>query len=345
MKKKTEKIEKVFIFGAGAFGQAIAFVLAKKAKKIFLLSRREKLPPLRKELQKCQNVQFLEWNRWVQEISEDQSKIKNMLLIFAVPMSELENILKQEKKEILKSLKYKVKIISLIKGIRGTKKETFLVDKVFETYFSYEYKGSFFFLSGPSFAEEIFQKCVTLVMIAGINLKKSYEISKIFQRSWFKAVATTDIKGILASGALKNILAIGSGILEGLGHYHNSKSILVTEGLKEMSLIGEKLGGQEKTFYGPAGLGDLLLTINGDLSRNKNFGKTIAKNFLEKNPVKISILYKNLNQLVEGYETTRAIFLFLKRKKLKAPIFESIYRVLYKNSSPQKEISALMVRL
>jgi glycerol-3-phosphate dehydrogenase (NAD(P)+) len=141
---------------------------------------------------------------------------------------------------------------------------------------------------------------------------------------------------VLLGGALKNVLAIAGGIIEGLGFNHNTRAAMITRGIAEMLRFGIVYNARPETFYGLSGMGDLILTTTGELSRNKTFGFDIAKG---KSPEEI---IKSQRTVVEGYKTTKAAFLVAQKYDIRATIFTACYDVLYKNMSTQEVIRRLM---
>jgi glycerol-3-phosphate dehydrogenase (NAD(P)+) len=154
---------------------------------------------------------------------------------------------------------------------------------------------------------------------------------------FFKALPTTDVKGVLLGGSLKNVIAIAGGIMEGLGYNHNTRAALITRGITEMLRFGSFFGARPETFYGLSGMGDLILTTTGELSRNKSFGIEIAKGR------KAEEIIKSTKSVVEGYKTTKAAYLLANKMKIRARIFSGIYEVLYNNHNPAEVIQGLMM--
>jgi glycerol-3-phosphate dehydrogenase (NAD(P)+) len=165
------------------------------------------------------------------------------------------------------------------------------------------------------------------------NLIKTCEM---LGTDFFKAIPTTDVAGVLLGGSLKNVIAIAGGIMEGLGYNHNTRAALITRGIVEMLRFGVVLGARPETFYGPSGMGDLILTTTGELSRNKSFGLEISKG---KKPEEIIASSKSV---VEGYRTTKAAFLLAQKMNIRARIFSGLYHVLYQGADPKAVVGELM---
>ncbi len=158
----------------------------------------------------------------------------------------------------------------------------------------------------------------------------------MMQTDYFKVFATYDVKGLLLGGALKNPLAIAAGIAEGLGYNHNTRAALITHGIVEMLRFGKVFNARPETFYGLSGMGDLILTTTGGLSRNKQFGMEIAKGRKPKE------IIESQRSTVEGYRTTMAAYKLAKQYDIHTRLINGLYEVLYNNVSPKAVIKELM---
>ena len=206
---------------------------------------------------------------------------------------------------------------------------------MFNHHFS-QYHDYITYLSGPSFAKEILDKQVTIVSLAGKNPKVLLNTSEMLQTEYFKAFPTYDIKGVLLGGALKNILAIAGGILEGMGYNHNTRAAMITRGITEMLRFGKVFNARPETFYSFSGMGDLILTTTSSLSRNKTFGLEIAKGR------KPSEIIASQRSVVEGYKTTKAAHQLAQEYHIRTRLFDGIYQILYNDVAPQEVIKKLM---
>jgi glycerol-3-phosphate dehydrogenase (NAD(P)+) len=158
----------------------------------------------------------------------------------------------------------------------------------------------------------------------------------MLNNDYFKVFLSYDVKGVLLGGALKNVLAIAGGIGEGLGFNHNTRAAMITRGIHEMLRFGKVFNARPETFYGLSGMGDLILTTTGDLSRNRAFGIEIAKGR------KAQDIIKSQRYVVEGYKTTLAAFRLSERYDIRSRIFNGLYQVLYKDVSPKDLIDQMM---
>jgi glycerol-3-phosphate dehydrogenase (NAD(P)+) len=226
-----------------------------------------------------------------------------------------------------------IPFLSLAKGIDPNTLE--LPDDLFLNFFP-DFQDQLVFLSGPSFAKEIMDGQITLVSCAGRSKRNLELISKMFETDYFKIYPTYDIKGVLLGGALKNILAIASGVIQGLGYNHNTRAAMVTRGIAEMLRFGIVFNARPETFYGLSGMGDLILTTTGQMSRNKQFGLEIAKG---RKPLEI---IESKRTSVEGYKTTQAAHFLTEKYDIRARIFNGVYQTLYLNKAPQDVIGEIM---
>ncbi len=198
-------------------------------------------------------------------------------------------------------------------------------------------RAEYFVLSGPSFAREVVCGKPTAVVLAGFNSRLGKELQNALNLPKFRIYWNDDVKGVELGGALKNVMAIAVGICDGMEMGLNARSALITRGLKEMAFLGEKLGAKRETFYGLSGLGDLVLTATGDLSRNRRFGLAIGRG------KKIPQALREIGT-VEGYHTVKAVFNLSQKLDLELPITETVYRVLYENLPLEKAMKNLLNR-
>ena len=193
-------------------------------------------------------------------------------------------------------------------------------------------------LSGPSFALEVFQRQPTAVVAAATDHGVAQRAQRVCSTSYFRVYSHTDVVGVELAGALKNVIALAAGILEGLGLGFNTRAALITRGLAEITRLGVTLGAQPLTFAGLAGMGDLILTATGALSRNRTLGVALGQG-------------KTLEQalagkpaVVEGVNTTRTAVALGERHGVELPIAREVANILFKNKAPRQAISDLMER-
>lgn len=193
-------------------------------------------------------------------------------------------------------------------------------------------------LSGPSFAKEVIRKFPTAVTLAMHNLDTGLLLQEIFNTNYFRVYTHTDVIGVELGGALKNVVAIASGISDGLGLGYNARAALITRGIAEMMRLGECMGADKRTFSGLSGLGDLVLTCTGPLSRNYSVGLKLGEG------MKLSDILASTKSVAEGVATALSAFELSKRHDVEMPIVEQVYRVLYEDKDPAEAVHALMNR-
>jgi glycerol-3-phosphate dehydrogenase (NAD(P)+) len=193
-------------------------------------------------------------------------------------------------------------------------------------------------LSGPTFAKEVGAGLPTAMTIASPDEEFARELALVLSGPSFRAYTQTDIMGVEVGGAVKNVIAIGSGIADGMGFGANTRVALIARGLAEMMRLGVKLGALRETFMGLAGLGDLVLTCTDDQSRNRRFGMALGRG---ESPASAQ---SAIHQVVEGVSAARAVYDVSQRLKVDMPICREIYKIMYENKPVRAAVQALMGR-
>jgi glycerol-3-phosphate dehydrogenase (NAD(P)+) len=193
-------------------------------------------------------------------------------------------------------------------------------------------------LSGPSFAAEVIQCQPTAVVVASSDAAAAAVVQRAFSSPYFRAYTHTDVIGVELGGALKNVMAVATGIAEGLGLGFNARAALITRGLAEMTRLGLALGAEQSTFAGLAGMGDLVLTCTGSLSRNRAVGLELGKGR------KLDDVLSETETVAEGVVTAQSARELAGRAGVEMPIVDTVNRVLFEGQSARGAISALMTR-
>ncbi|WP_129781316.1 NAD(P)H-dependent glycerol-3-phosphate dehydrogenase [Peristeroidobacter soli] len=193
-------------------------------------------------------------------------------------------------------------------------------------------------ISGPTFAKEVGAGLPTAMTIAASDAAFAAELAQRFSGQNFRAYTSTDITGVEVGGAIKNVMAIGAGISDGLGFGANTRIALIARGLVEMTRLGVALGAKKETFMGLAGLGDLVLTCTDNQSRNRRFGLALASG------EKVDAAQKTIGQVVEGVLAANAVRTVAQRAGVEMPICEQVYRVVYEGVAPKDAVKELMSR-
>lgn len=193
-------------------------------------------------------------------------------------------------------------------------------------------------LSGPTFAREVGDGLPTAMTIAGNDAAFAAELATALSGAEFRVYTSTDMLGVEVGGAVKNVLAIGAGISDGLGFGANTRIALINRGLAEMTRLGVALGAQPETFMGLAGMGDLVLTCTDNLSRNRRMGLALASG------KSVDEAQDEIQQVVEGVLAAKAVREVALKNDVEMPICHQIYRILYEGASPRDAVGALMSR-
>ncbi len=230
-----------------------------------------------------------------------------------------------------------VPLVSASKGIEVSTLKT--ADGIFEDLMGEGVQGRWACLSGPSFAREVAQGLPTAVTVAAWSDSVAQHVAQVFMTSRFRVYTHDDVVGVELGGALKNVIAIAAGICEGMGLGNNARAALITRGLAEMSRLGVAMGARPLTFLGLSGMGDLVLTCTGDLSRNKTVGFRIGKG------EKPQDIMKGMSMVAEGVPTAAAVVSLAGRLGVEMPISTEVYRILYENKNPAEALGGLMERV
>jgi glycerol-3-phosphate dehydrogenase (NAD(P)+) len=193
-------------------------------------------------------------------------------------------------------------------------------------------------LSGPSFAHDVVRKIPTAVVIASEDQASAAVVQETLATPYFRTYTSQDVIGVEIGGALKNVIAVASGMVEGLGMGHNTRAALITRGLAEMMRLGACLGANPLTFSGLSGIGDLVLTCTSTLSRNYSVGLAIGRGET------LESILSGMNMVAEGVYTTRSAYALSVSRGIEMPIVTEIYRILFEGKDPRQAVKALMAR-
>jgi glycerol-3-phosphate dehydrogenase (NAD(P)+) len=322
------------VIGAGSWGSAFALHLGRLNIKTNLWIREVSI--FKDIIRTKQNQTFLpgyEFPETVRFYSDIHETVLNTDIIFvAVPSRYCRNIYLR----LAPLLKSKNIVVSLTKGIEeGSLKR---MSEVMEEVFSSASAKHIAVLSGPSFAREVAKKHPTAVVVASKDLSVAKKIQSFVSSLFFRAYSSDDIIGVELAAACKNVIAIATGISDSLGFGSNSMAGLVTRGLAEMTRLGIKLGARMETYAGLAGIGDLVLTCTGKLSRNRHVGTALGKG------KPIDEIVAGMKMIAEGISTTQSIHQLAQKEGIEMPICEQVYEILYEDKNPGEAFHSLMSR-
>ncbi|EFI34628.1 Glycerol-3-phosphate dehydrogenase (NAD(P)(+)) [Desulfonatronospira thiodismutans ASO3-1] len=201
-----------------------------------------------------------------------------------------------------------------------------------------EKKPRYAIISGPSFAGEVSRKLPTAVSLGCRDQELGRRVRDVLSTDFFRVYDNPDYKGVELGGALKNIMAIAAGISDGLEFGHDARAALITRGLVEMARLGVALGGRERTFMGLSGMGDLVLTCTGDLSRNRQVGLKLGRGMT------LDEIVEGSRMVAEGVKTTESVWHLARKMRVDMPITEQVYQVLFQGKDPRTGVQDLMTR-
>jgi glycerol-3-phosphate dehydrogenase (NAD(P)+) len=324
--------KRITIIGGGSWGTAIASLLSDNNHQVLIYLRDKKL----KEIinQENYNPVYFPEVKLSAAISATTDLEKALsfgeIIFLTIPTYATRTIMEQMKP-------YLKKEHILVSTAKGFEESSFLMNsEIIKEYTS----NPVIVLSGPTHAEEVIKGLPSAVVVASDNLKMAQLIQDLMMSPYFRVYTNPDVVGVETGGAIKNVIAVASGITDGLGYGDNSRAALITRGLHEMSRLGQKLGGKLLTFAGLAGMGDLVVTCTSMYSRNRRLGIKIGQG------LKLNEALKEINQAVEGVRTTRAIYNWCQNfaPELELPITNQTYQVLFNDKNPYQAVEDLMLR-
>jgi glycerol-3-phosphate dehydrogenase (NAD(P)+) len=328
----SPEIKSIAVIGAGSWGTTLAQLLAEKGQDVRLWVRE---PEICEGLKRDRiNHTFLPGVRlssrvhFTQEYSEALNDAGLVLMV--VPSHGFRQVLRDLKpywppRAILASATKGMEIDSLL-SMEGVVREEMGAEAPYAV------------LAGPSFAREVAQKQPTAVTIASRQRDLAHSLQRVFSAPYFRVYTSHDVTGAELGGALKNIFAIGTGILTGMGLGDNPRAALITRGLAEMVRLGARVGANPMTLTGLAGLGDLILTCTGSQSRNFQVGVKLGQGIL------LDQILISMAMVAEGIKTSRAVYALAKRLGVEMPLVTASYKILYEGLAPKEAIKKLMAR-
>lgn len=323
---------KVAIIGTTTWGVTLALVLARKGISVSLWARTEDEASrlLRDETRpvRLNGIDFPEQVSVTSSIEEAMDKVRAVILV--VPSQTMRQNIGQVRAHLTDS----VLVVSASKGLEietGKRMSQVIIEEIDPVF-----RPNVCVLSGPNLYAEVLRGLPAVSVIAGFQDAVARKAQKLLNAPNFCVYINSDVIGVELGGALKNIIALGAGMIDGLGYGDNAKAALITRGLTEISALGVALGASPLTFSGLAGLGDLIATCASPLSRNHYVGNELAKG----RP--LQVILASMDSVAEGVTTTVAAWQLAKDLGLEMPITEKIYQVLYDNYDPSEVIANLL---
>ena len=324
-------MKKVSVIGAGSWGSALAVLLANNGHEVTLWTHDpheiEMLSTKREQQEKLPGVKLPD--NIAIEADLETALTDEDVVVMAVPSPVVRTVAKQ----MSPFVKDGQIIVNVAKGIEDVTYKT-LSDIIEEEIPNAEVCV----LSGPSHAEEVGIGIPTTVVIGAKNKKTAEMLHEVFMNKVFRVYTSSDIIGIELGGALKNVIALAAGTVDGLGYGDNTKAALMTRGIAELTRLGEAMGGKPETFSGLTGVGDLIVTCTSVHSRNRKAGYLMGKGMTADEAM------KEVKMVVEGVYSAKAALGLAKKCNVSVPIVEAVNRVLFENADPKEEVSNLLLR-
>jgi glycerol-3-phosphate dehydrogenase (NAD(P)+) len=324
----------VAVLGAGSWGTALAKMAADSGKEVRLWARRdEQAAAIEGQRENRTYLPGASLPATLRATSDLESALRGADLVLCVVPSHGVRALLEENAARFPS---GAPIVAAIKGIENDSLRT--VSEIFEEHLPRAQHASLAYLGGPSFAREVAQGTPTAVNVAGHEEDTTRRAQELLSTDRFRVYTTDDVIGVELAGALKNVIAIAAGIADGLGFGHNTRAALITRGLAEMSRLAVARGANPLTLAGLAGMGDLVLTCCGDLSRNRTVGLELGRG------KKLAEVLAGMKMVAEGVRTSKSAHELALREGVEMPIVTQVYRVLYEDEPPKDAVLSLMTR-
>ena len=325
---------RIAVLGAGSWGTTLAILLSENNHDVSLWTYRPEQAALIIETR--ENPAFLPGIKIPQQISIltdiQEAAYKKDIIVSAVPSQFLRSVIQQiAHHELSQTI-----IVNVAKGIENHSLLT--MSEVMLDVFEHEKKGNLAILSGPSHAEEVIQRMPTAVVSASFNMRTARIVAAAFSTPYFRVYINDDIRGVELGGALKNVIAVGAGVVDGAGFGDNTKAAIMTRGIAEMTRLGVKMGALPRTFAGLTGVGDLIVTCMSKHSRNRYVGEQVGKGR------RLDDVLKEMVMVAEGVATCQSSVDLAKKHSIEMAIFSEVHKILYEGKNPHLATEDLMTR-
>jgi glycerol-3-phosphate dehydrogenase (NAD(P)+) len=325
---------KIAVIGAGSWGTALAYALSYCGHAITLWAYEPEV--VESILVRRENTMFLDGVSLPENIcpTNDLSEAIHQAKFILTVMPS--HVCRSLYEQMMPHLTPNMMLVSATKGIDT--EHLMRMSEVIQSIVGRRWNLPLAVLSGPSFAREVVRGDPTAIVVASQDLDTTQQVQKEFSGKTLRVYASNDVIGVELGGAIKNVIAIAAGVIEGLGLGHNPKAALITRGLAEMTRLACACGARRETLAGLAGMGDLVLTCTGGLSRNRMVGVELGKGR------KLKEILQSMNQVAEGVLTTQAVMELARQQGIEMPITTQVHRVLQGLVSPRDAIRELMDR-
>lgn len=324
----------VGVVGAGSWGTTLANLLAKKGHRVRLWALEpEVAAAINTRHQNLRYLEGIELDRRLVATNDLIEAVEGAEFIVTVSPAQHVHEVMARAAEVVQT---DARIVSASKGIEKSSLRT--MADVLRDVLPAPIGSRAAFLSGPSFAREVAQEQPTAVTVASKDAEALMRVQGLFQTPYFRVYTTDDVVGVELGGALKNVIAIAAGMVSGLGLGHNAVAALITRGLAEIARLADGLGADRLTLSGLAGMGDLILTCTGDLSRNRYVGRELGRGR------SLGEILAGMDMVAEGVDTTRAALALARREGIEMPIVEEVHAVLFEGRTALDALDNLMTR-
>ena len=322
------------VIGAGSWGTTLADLLAKRGHSVTLWAYEKDL--VERMQQSHMNDLYLPSFTLDDNLSftNDLAEVVSgrEMLVLVSPSQVLRQVLQQAEPHIAPNM-------LLVSAAKGIENDTLMImSEIIEEVLPAEKRQRVAYISGPTFAREVAAEIPTVLTVASESEDVAALVQELFSCEYFRLYRQDDVIGVELGGALKNVLALAAGICDGLGYGCNTRAAVITRGLEEMTRIGLAKGAKRTTFAGLAGMGDLVLTCTGDLSRNRTVGLEIGRGR------KLGEILKGMKMVAEGVKTTTSAYQLAKKLGVDVPIIEQMYLILNEDKDPRTAVRDLMQR-
>ncbi|MFV0517983.1 MAG: NAD(P)H-dependent glycerol-3-phosphate dehydrogenase [Aminipila sp.] len=323
--------KKIAVIGAGSWGTALAITLSNKGHEVKIWDvNKDHVQALREDRENVKYLPGIKFSDNLKPVNTVQEAIEDArMVLFSAPAQHFRNALDNA----LPYISQDMIIVNVAKGI-----EQKTLKRMSEIAHDKMSNMKYVTLSGPSHAEEVGLGMPTTVVVASTDIKLAEYVQDIFMTQSFRVYTSNDVIGVELGGALKNIIALGAGISDGMGYGDNAKAAMMTRGITEITRLGVKLGADVHTFSGLTGIGDLIVTCTSMHSRNRRCGIMIGEGMSPKDAI------EKVGMVVEGMFTTEAAYELAKREGVEMPITEGIYAVINDKIDARDAVNRLMSR-
>lgn len=325
------QIHNITVFGAGIWGSVIAQHLAKKGYQVRLWEYNEQLLNVLRTQGGHPNIPNFKLHDNIRLTGEVTQAVQGTdMLVFVISSKAIRAFCREQLKPLLNG-----KVLPVVSASKGIEENTFkTICEIIEEELP-QLKGQVLAFSGPSFALEVAQNVPTKIMLAGEEPSLVSQLAPVFNGDPIIVVPESDRRGVEYGGAIKNVLAIGAGVIDGIGDGANAKAALITQALQEMASVLVSQGGQAKTVYSLAGFGDAILTCMSAISRNRRLGEKLGLG------LSLAEAQKEVGTIAEGVNSVQSVYDISRKNHLNTPIIDAIWQIVCQGKQPHVLLQAM----